>query len=205
MTVILALALVAAVGKTASLYVSAHAKQPIYSRVEDVPGGRTAIVLGAGLAKDGTCNSQLRERLDAAVELYRSGKTNKLIVSGNCATKRGDEPGQMRDYLVVRGVPRQAIVIDPAGVRTYESMYRAGHVYGLTKALIVTHRYHLFRSLFLADQMGLDAVGFAADVPGESYWRSEVREPFACLKALVDIHLGRPHPSRKDSAAPAMN
>ncbi len=203
--IIIALALIAAVGRFAALYVSTHMKHPIYSRTEDVPAGLTAIVLGAGLFPDGTPNRQLRERLDAAITLYKSGKTPRLIVSGNSETKRGDEPVQMRDYLIARGIPARAIVVDPYGVRTYESVYRAVNVYGLKKALIVTHRYHLFRSLYLADNLGIDAVGFSADNPGESYWRSEIREQFSCVRAIIDLHIIRPNPNRKDSPSPVMN
>ena len=203
--ILLMLALIGAVGKTAALYMSTHVESPVYSLIDDVPHGMTALVLGAGLSKDGRPNKQLRERLDAAVVLYKSGKVSEMIVSGNSATERGDEPGEMRDYLVARGVAAGSIVVDPEGVRTYESIYRAIHVYHLKTAVIVTHRYHLRRSLFLSQELGLDAVGFNANVPGESYWRSEVREQLSCVKALIDVYVSKPNPNRKDSAAPVMN
>ena len=106
----------------------------------------------------------LAHRVDAAVALYQAGKVDKLLLTGDNSSPGYDEPDAMRDYAVARGVPPGAIVLDYAGLRTYDSCYRAGKVFGVRsdEAILVTQDYHLPRAMYTCDELGVRAIGFAA-------------------------------------------
>ena len=107
------------------------------------PSAPVAIVFGAGVRGDGRLSPMLRDRMDTAVALYRAGKVRKLLVSGDNRFVDYNEPGAMYDYAVAAGVPPADVVRDYAGRRTYDTCYRAGVIFGVTDALLVTQRFHL--------------------------------------------------------------
>jgi vancomycin permeability regulator SanA len=121
------------------------------------------LVLGAGLRADGTPSTYLRRRLDAAAELYAAGAAPVVIVSGDAHLVDDgtiyDEPGSMRDWILDKGVPNDALVLDRRGFDTTRSCRRAQEEYGVTTAVVVTQDYHLRRALFSCGRAGLDAVG----------------------------------------------
>jgi SanA protein len=117
------------------------------------------IVLGALVWDDGQPSSMLQDRLDTAYALYKAGKAPKILVSGDHSREEYDEVNGMRRYLEDKGVPTEAIFMDHAGFDTYSTMYRARGVFVVKTAIVVTQKYHLYRALFLADSMGIDAQG----------------------------------------------
>jgi vancomycin permeability regulator SanA len=154
-----------------------------------------AVVLGAGLRDDGSPSDVLRDRLDESLALYRAHRVTKIIVSGDHRTAAYDEPNAMRVYLEANGVPAEAVFMDHAGLDTYSSMWRARHVFGATRVIVVTQEFHLARAVWCARALGMQAEGSAAD--RHAYrgiaWL-QVREVGSRTKAFLDVTVGRtPH------------
>jgi SanA protein len=161
---------------------------------EDVPAMRTAIVFGAGLWRDGSPTPVLRDRVEAAAQLYFSGKVRKLLMSGT-RIGRHNEPGAMRAYALALGIPEEDIVLDFSGLRTYDTCYRARHVFQVQQAILVTQSFHLPRALYTCNALGLPTVGVASDLreyrkSSHLYWN--LREIPATLVALWELHIMRP-------------
>jgi SanA protein len=175
-------------------YINAY--QRVYN-VEDSPDNRVAIVFGAGLWRDGRPTAVLRDRVETATELYHSGKVNKLLMSGDNSTIYYNEPGAMKEYAIELGVPEEAIVLDYAGRRTYDSCYRAGAIFGLQRATLVTQNFHLPRALYICRVLGISATGVKADQreyrQGSIMWWN-LREVPATLVALWEVHISKPIP-----------
>lgn len=150
----------------------------------------TAIVLGCRVNGDDPSGC-LEERLAAALGLYRSGKAQRLLLSGDHGTTGYDEVNAMRGWFVEHGVPLDHLFLDHAGFDTYDTMMRARHVFQVDGTLIVSQNFHLPRAVFLARSVGLDAVGVSADPPsGSACAGSRMREPIACAKAVLNVWLG---------------
>ncbi len=164
------------------------------------------IVPGARVYEDGTPCAVLRDRLDTAIELYFAGVSDRLLLSGDHGTVGYDEVTAMKIYAMEQGVPEQDIFLDHAGFSTYETMYRAAAVFGVQSCVVVTQRYHLFRAVYLADKMGMQARGVQAD--RRTYQRIryfETREVMARVKDVVfaavkpePLYLGAPISLRLD-------
>jgi SanA protein len=164
---------------------------------QTVPSKPVAIVFGAGLWRDGTPTTILRDRIDTASELFFSGKVQKILMSGDNSYLDYNEPGAMRDYALSLGVPKASIVLDYAGRRTYDTCYRARAIFGVQQAILVTQGFHLSRALYTCNALGLKAVGVPSDqrdYPPNSllYWN--LRELPATLTAILDVHILRPVP-----------
>lgn len=157
--------------------------------IEEARPEPVAIVFGAAVYGSGRLSPMLQDRVDTAIALYQAGKVSRLLFSGDGASPNYDEPGRMRDYALAKGVPAGAIELDRSGRRTYESCYRAYHTFQIQSAILVTQQFHLPRALFTCHQLGLQAIGVAADLrtyhPRSLAW-SENREWFARLQALLD-------------------
>jgi vancomycin permeability regulator SanA len=155
-----------------------------------VPHRQVALVPGAGLTASGDVTWFLRDRLDAAIKLYQLGKVDGLLLTGDNHTKGYDEPSAMRAYAMNHGVPSGAITLDYAGFNTYDSCYRARHIFGVSGAVVVTQGYHLPRAVYLCRSVGIDVAGLAvADwghVPTDKMVRYQARELLADAKALWD-------------------
>lgn len=165
--------------------------------VDEAPRERVAIIFGAGLRRDGTPTTVLRDRVETGASLYFSGKAEKLLMSGDSQTEYYNEPEAMRQYAISLGVPDDAIVMDFAGKRTYDTCYRAKAVFGVESTLLVTQRFHLPRAVFLCNALGVEAVGVEAN--NRNYWRRSlifwnIREQFATFTAFVDIFVDKPTP-----------
>lgn len=160
-----------------------------------VPERSVALVFGAGYWEDGALSDILRDRLDAAIELYQTGKVEKLLFSGDNRVVEYNEPARMREYAHSQGVLDEAIVMDFAGRRTYDTCYRARDIFQVEEVILVTQRYHLSRALLTCDGLDVDAIGYVADrtpyVHIRWYW---VREMPAIWNAWWDIYIGHPVP-----------
>lgn len=121
------------------------------------------VVLGASVYADGTPSGILQDRLDDGIALYFAGAAPKIIMSGDNSTVSYNEVKAMKDYAVAQGVPGEDVFCDHAGFSTYESMYRAKHVFGAERIVVATQTYHLYRALYAASGLGLEAVGVPSD------------------------------------------
>lgn len=167
----------------------------IYQQATEVPASQVAIVFGAGYWPSGRLSNALADRMETALALYEMGKVNKLLLTGDNRVADYNEPAAMAQYAQARGVPVEDLVLDYAGRRTYDSCYRAGAIFGVEQAILVTQAFHLPRALLTCDQLGLSVVGVVADRRGYSraLWY-EVREVAALSRAWLDLHLFRPEP-----------
>jgi len=163
-----------------SAYVKAAAEPHLLSQAEAADFDADCIlVLGAGLRGNGQPSTILADRLDLAIELYQSGASDRLLMSGDHSRKDYDEVSAMRNYAADRQVALSHIFLDHAGFSTYESLYRARDIFGAERILIVTQRYHLYRALYIADALGLEARGVAADA------RTYARQPYYTLREIA--------------------
>ena len=178
------------------IWVQAHYQEKIYAP-ENVPPVRVAIVFGARVYGDGRLSGMLRDRVDTAIALYKAGKVQKLLFSGDNRFENYNEPGDMMTYALAQGVPSSAIQPDYGGRRTYDTCYRAQRIFQVQEAILVTQAFHLPRALFLCDKLGIKASGVAADrqLYGRStlLW-SESRELPALMAAIIDIIRRAPPP-----------
>jgi vancomycin permeability regulator SanA len=178
------------------LVTAVYAFSRTYS-TETSPVRPVAIVFGAGLRRDGTPTLVLRDRVETAAELYKQGKVSKLLMSGDNRFEYYNEPEAMRQYARQLGIPDEDIVMDYAGRRTYDTCYRAGAIFGIKQAVLVTQLFHLPRAIYTCNNLGVEAVGVEAD---RTYYRKitrlfwTMRELPATLTALVEVHLTHPLP-----------
>ena len=154
---------------------------------EQVSENSVAIVFGAAV-RNGRLSTVLRDRMETAIRLYESGVIDKIIVSGDRRSELYDEPGSMMVYAIRRGVAASDLHVDIAGRRTYDTCYRARHVFQVESAILVTQAFHLPRALFTCNRLGLSAVGVSADQRSYRAERwYEFREVAATAVALVDV------------------
>jgi vancomycin permeability regulator SanA len=170
-------------------------EKSIYSAADQVPQRPVAVVFGAGYWPDGTPSDVMKDRVQAAVDLFRAGKVRKVLFSGDNRFASYNEPATMREYALGLGLPDEAIVLDYAGRRTYDTCYRARDIFGLTDVVLVTQRYHLPRALYTCGRLGLNAVGYAADRRSYVFIRSyRLREVPALWVAWWETWVTRPKP-----------
>lgn len=190
----IAWAIGAAVGLPVVLVVAANAYVVLTAGdatddVGDVPHAQVAIVLGALVQPDGQMSTMLADRVHQAAALWRRGKVDRILVSGDHHHWAYDEPDTMRDALEGEGVPARVIFTDHAGFDTWATMVRARKVFGVRSAVVVTQGFHMPRALYLAHAAGLDATGLTADLHGYGKQGeiSDVREALARVKAVADV------------------
>ncbi len=167
--------------------------------IEDVD---CILVLGCKVKDNGEPSDMLRDRLDRSLELYELNAAPKLLMSGDHGSEDYDEVGTMKQYAVDAGVPSENVFMDHAGFSTYESMYRAIEIFEADKIIIVTQEYHLYRALYIADRLGIEAYGVSSDYhtyAGQS--GREVREILARCKDFV-TSIFKPEPTHLGEAIP---
>lgn len=145
------------------------------------------LVLGAGV-RNGEPSKMLKERLDTGIEIYDKNLINTFIMSGDHGRKNYDEVNVMKNYALELGIPSSSVFMDHAGFSTYDSLYRAKYVFGVKKVLIVTEKYHLYRALYIAESLGIDAYG--VDATKDTYYGQmgrEIREVLARNKDFLKV------------------
>jgi SanA protein len=155
-----------------------------------LPHKQTVMILGAKVHDGGRLSDMLRDRTETAFEVYESGKAQKILVSGDHGRKSYDEVNAIKDYLLEKGVPKEDLFLDHAGFDTYDSMYRAREIFQIESLIISTQEFHLARSVYIARELDLDAVGIKADK--QDYYghdRAKVREVLARVKSFMDVLL----------------
>ncbi len=160
------------------------------------------IVLGAGVRDDGSPSHMLEDRLLRGIEIYSLGASDKMLMSGDHGRAEYDEVNTMKAFAIARGVPSENIFMDHAGFSTYETMYRARDIFGAKKVIVITQEYHLYRALYIANALGLDAYGVSADLrtyAGQEYFN--LREMIARVKDLFTVIIN-PEPTYLGDAIP---
>jgi SanA protein len=169
---------------------------PVTDDTARVPHAQAALVLGAQVMPNGAPSSMLSDRITAAEELYKTGRVDKLLLSGDHGRWKYDEVGTMRRILLAKGIPAEDIFTDHAGFDTWDSAQRARRVFDVKSAVVVTQRFHMARALFDARRAGLAVTGYVADRRdyGRVMPRLRVREVAARVKAVGDTVTGAdPH------------
>lgn len=169
------------------------------------------LVLGCGVRPDGSPSLMLRDRLEMGLQLYQAGVAPKLLMSGDHSRVTYDEVNAMKDYAVAAGVASSDVFMDHAGFSTYESMYRARDVFQARRVVIVSQKYHLYRAIYDARALGLEAWGVAAeDIAYTGQWMRELREilardkdVFYCWFKPLPTFLGEAIPVSGDGNATA--
>lgn len=161
------------------------AAKHIYGDVAKIPYNKTALVLGTAKSIGKYSNPYYENRMQAAAELWQQGKAKYFLLSGDNSRVGYDEPSDMKNSLIALGIPAENIFLDYAGFRTYDSMIRCREIFSQTQVTIVSQRFHNERALYIAQQLGMDAIAYnAADVwqSRSMYWR----EKLARVKLFVD-------------------
>ncbi|MBQ3616097.1 MAG: YdcF family protein [Anaerotignum sp.] len=165
-----------------SSYIKKETAEKIIT-AEEATDADCILVLGCGVREDGSPSLMLRDRLEKGIELYEAGTAPKLLMSGDHGRKDYDEVNLMKSYAMEKGVPSEDIFMDHAGFSTYDSMYRARDIFCAEKVIVVSQEYHLYRALYLAEKLGLEAYGVPAqdvNYRGQAY--REFREMLARAK-----------------------
>ena len=177
-------------------YIKSHTRDMIINsdQAADVTDTDCIIVLGCKVKADGRPSDMLHDRLQRGIELYDIGAAPKLLMSGDHGQTDYDEVNTMKQFAIDSGIPSEDIFMDHAGFSTYETLYRARDVFCAKKVLIVTQEYHLYRALYIAEKLELDAYGVPADYhiyAGQS--SREIREILArCKDAIKIIFMPKP-------------
>lgn len=170
--------------------VSASTQKEIFIHTDELNNYDVALVLGTSrYTKRGNENQYFRYRIDAAAELYFSGKVKKILVSGDNSLQSYNEPRHMYQALLERGIPKEAIVMDYAGFRTFDSVVRAREIFGQSKFIVVSQKFHLERAIYIANSKNMDVVGYTARDPQTAATGLFTREILARTKAILDCYV----------------
>lgn len=185
----------------ALIWINSHMKNSVKAQIisateaSELEDADCIVVLGCQVKDNGMPSLMLRDRLDCGNTLYHLGAAPKLLMSGDHGRTEYNEVGTMKQYAVDDGIASEDIFMDHAGFSTYESIYRAKEVFGVETMIIVTQEYHLYRALYIAEKLGLEAYGVPADVQtyaGQSM--RDFREILARAKDFVTT-LTKPMPT----------
>lgn len=189
--VLLIIALIGAFMLLANMSVLSSGKKFVYTESNNIPKAQVGLILGAKVYSDGRLSQMMQDRADTAIGLYKSGKVEKLLMSGDHGTVGYDEVNTVKEYLLNKGVKPEDLFLDHAGFDTYDSVYRARDVFRVKSMTIVTQKFHLPRAVYLARALGMEANGIVADQREYlgMFW-NESREMVARSKAFLDILTG---------------
>lgn len=171
------------------LFVSYKTKNQTYSSIEKLPLNRVGLLLGTSkFLSDGSPNLYYKYRIEAAAELFRASKIKYIVVSGDNRKKNYNEPVEMKNSLIKKGIPEKAIFLDFAGFRTFDSVIRINKIFGQESFTVISQKFHNERAIFLAMNNSTHAVGYnAKDVDLYNGLKTVIREKFARVKLFLDI------------------
>jgi SanA protein len=166
-----------------------ESKNFISNDLNDLPNVKTGLLLGTSRTIGrGRRNDYFFNRIDACLALFQSGKITTLLISGDNSSVGYNEPQDMKNELIARGVPAEKIYLDYAGFDTYDSVIRAWKIFGQKKFIVISQHFHNQRAVYIARRFGIDAYGFdAKDVKKMNGLKTKFRELFACVKAYVEV------------------
>lgn len=184
-----------------SFYVERSTRSKVFNSIEALPASHTVIILGASVHSDGKLSPVLQDRVDTGFRIYKQGKAKRFLLSGDNREKDYDEVSAMRSYLLKKNVPSSHISTDPAGLNTYESMKRSSAEFQIPSAIVVTQAFHLPRTLFIANNLGLNYTGYPADAKKYQTETSLIfREKLANFKAIYELFIRKSHKTTKSNS-----
>ncbi|MBN2652949.1 MAG: YdcF family protein [Spirochaetales bacterium] len=173
-------------------YVRISSSKYIYRDIEKIPKTQACLVLGAAVFPNGNLSTVLKDRVDSALILYNNGKFEKILLSGDNGKPHYNEVSAMRHYVQRKKFPDKDIFLDHAGFNTYNSMVRAKEIFCVDDVIICTQEFHLYRSIYIARKMGLNAYGYVSDRTVYADARHyKLRELAANIKAFFYIHTNK--------------
>lgn len=187
-----------------NLHVHLYSSPHLYSQSASVPKQKVGLVLGTSQYRsDGSPNAFFHNRMKAAAKLYKAGKVDILLLSGDNRTRYYNEPKVMKEALLELGIPESAIRVDYAGLRTFDSVLRCSMIFGQERFTVISQGFHAERAIYIGRSNGLEVNGYAAkNIEGWAGSSTHIREWFARVKMLLDLyvlhskpqHLGKPLP-----------
>ncbi|MBT4153931.1 MAG: DUF218 domain-containing protein [Candidatus Magasanikbacteria bacterium] len=190
------LSIVALIG--AHLRVTAIGGTDIIDSVQDIPVAPIALVFGGGMKDDQTMSDLQTDRVDIAIDLYKAGKVQSLLMTGDDGKMNANEVEAMRFYALERGVPSSSVKIDGEGYNTYASCSRAAEIFEIDRAIVISQRFHIPRIQYLCRGFGIDTVALTADISEYGFlgriWGMHGREYLARVKAVMQKEWQKPDP-----------
>ena len=173
----------------ANCRINKQTKKLVFEDTELIPKNKAGLLLGTSkLLKSGQPNQYFANRIIAAEELFKSGKIENIVISGDNSQIDYNEPQDMKEELLKRGIPEEKIYLDYAGFRTFDSVYRIKAIFGQDSFTIISQKFHNQRAIYIANSLGLNAVGYnAKDVDAYSGFKTNLREKFARVKVFIDL------------------
>jgi len=177
----------------ANYRIDKQTEKSVFGDIESIPENKVGLLLGTSkLLKSGQLNPYFINRIIAAEELFKSGKIQNILISGDNSRKDYNEPQDMKDELIKRGIPEEKIYLDYAGFRTFDSVYRMNAIFGQNSFTIISQKFHNQRAIYIANALGLNAVGYnAKDVDTYSGSKTKLREKFARVKVFIDLLINK--------------
>ena len=182
------------------VFINAYVKSSVNDKIIKIDEASSLdadciLVLGAGVWNNGKPSSMLEDRILQGIELYENGASNRLLMSGDHGRKEYDEVNVMKQFAIDRNIVSEHIFMDHAGFSTYESLYRARDIFEADKIIIVTQKYHLYRALYIAEKLGIEAYGVASDPRKYANQQSrDLREILARVKDFFYV-IVKPEPT----------
>lgn len=175
-----------------NLYVEIIAKEKVYNEVSEIPSNKVGLLLGTSkYLKNGMVNLFYAYRIHAAVQLYKEGKIEYILVSGDNGSQYYDEPTTFKEDLIAEGIPEDKIFLDYAGFRTLDSVVRSKEIFQQESITIISQQFHNERAIAIANAKGIKAIGFnAKDVRGNSGIKVKLREVLARVAMCLDLVIG---------------
>jgi SanA protein len=177
-------------------WVKCSVEDKLYTSIDAIPHNKVGLLLGTSKTlSNGNINYFYQYRIDATVELYKAGKIDYILISGDNSTSNYNEPEEMRNDLMAAGIPIERIFLDYAGFRTLDSIVRCAEVFDEHNITIISQQFHNERALFIANHKDVNAIAFnAKDVNKYAGAKVLLREKFARIKMVLDLLLGKnPH------------
>lgn len=202
------LLIISTAGIITILSINSHVKLAARSSIiptdeaSDLENVDCIVVLGCLVRDDGSLSTMLSDRLNRGIDLYFKGAAPKILMSGDHGQANYDEVNAMKKYAIESGVPSEDVFMDHAGFSTYESIYRAKEIFGADKIIIVTQEYHLYRALYIADKLGIEAYGVSSDY--REYTGQSIRDFREILARCKDFGTSilKPKPTYLGEAIP---
>lgn len=179
-----------------NIWVILATTKQVYTELREVPVHDVALVLGTSKRfADGRPNTYFHNRIEAAARLYKEGKVRHMILSGDNRTRYYNEPRDMKQALLARGIPDSAITLDYAGLRTLDSMVRSKKIFGQNRLVVVTQKFHSYRAVFIGEYYNVNTVAYAAEeLPFRESANILFREFMARPMAVLDLYVLRKNP-----------
>ena len=192
-SILIGAVLIFAVIVCANYAVRHTAKAFIYQNIDSIPQNKAGLLLGTSkLLRSGLPNQYFQNRIQATVDLYKAGKIEVVVISGDNSREGYNEPEDMKSELMQRGIPEDKIYLDYPGFRTLDSVVRMEKIFGQKSFTIISQKFHNQRAIYIAHAKGLQAVGYnAEDVNAYSGFKTQLREKFARVKLFLDLWTGK--------------